>query len=46
MSWLHSQQSDFVFTVAILLEGTVYVCDKNMYMLWVFIFTDVLVNNR
>ncbi len=24
MSWLHSQQSNFVFTVPILLEGTVY----------------------
>ncbi len=26
MSWLHSQRSNFVFTVPILLEGTVYEC--------------------
>ncbi len=26
MSWLHSQKSNFVFTVPILLEGTVSVC--------------------
>ncbi len=25
MSWLHSQQSNFVFTVPMLMEGTVYI---------------------
>ncbi len=28
MSWLHSQQSNFVFTVPILLEGTIYIYKK------------------
>ncbi len=31
MSWLHSQQSNFVFTIPILMEVTVRVCVYNIY---------------
>ncbi len=41
MYWLHSQQSNFVFTVPILMEGTVYGFtfwnEKNIYNIQIFL---------
>ncbi len=33
MSWLHSQKSNFVFTVPILVEGTVYIKITDLYLI-------------
>ncbi len=40
MSWLHSQQSKFVFTVPILLEGTIYILYINIQIYSDFIISD------